>query len=219
MDLSNYRTLGRSGLGVSPLALGTMTFGTARWGLDEAGSRAVFDAYVERGGNFVDTGRRLRGRRRRGDGRPLRGGTGPARPARAGDEVRLRHRRRPARGRERRQARPRSARRLAAPPADRSRRPLLGACVGRRHARRRAAGDDGRPGARRQGPLLGPVEHPRLVQSPSSPPWRPPAACRDRSRCNTSTRWSAGTWRTSTSPSRPSSAWAWCRGRRWPSGC
>ena len=55
MDLSHYRPLGRSGLGVSPLALGTMTFGTARWGLDEPGSRAVFDAYVERGGNFVDT--------------------------------------------------------------------------------------------------------------------------------------------------------------------
>jgi aryl-alcohol dehydrogenase-like predicted oxidoreductase len=55
MDLSDYRTLGRSGLGVSPLALGTMTFGAARWGLDEAGARAVFDAYVEQGGNFVDT--------------------------------------------------------------------------------------------------------------------------------------------------------------------
>ncbi len=55
MALTNYRTLGRSGLVVSPLALGTMTFGTARWGLDEAGSAAVFNAYVEAGGNFVDT--------------------------------------------------------------------------------------------------------------------------------------------------------------------
>ena len=55
MSLTDYRTLGRSGLVVSPLALGTMTFGTARWGLDEAGSRAVLDAYVETGGNFVDT--------------------------------------------------------------------------------------------------------------------------------------------------------------------
>ncbi|GJD48322.1 1-deoxyxylulose-5-phosphate synthase YajO [Methylobacterium crusticola] len=55
MDLTRYRTLGRSGLAVSPLALGTMTFGTARWGMDEPGSRAVLDAYVERGGNFVDT--------------------------------------------------------------------------------------------------------------------------------------------------------------------
>jgi aryl-alcohol dehydrogenase-like predicted oxidoreductase len=55
MNLSKYRTLGRSGLVVSPLALGTMTFGTARWGLDEAGSAAVFNGYVEAGGNFVDT--------------------------------------------------------------------------------------------------------------------------------------------------------------------
>jgi aryl-alcohol dehydrogenase-like predicted oxidoreductase len=55
MSLSNYRTLGRSGLVVSPLALGTMTFGTARWGSGEDGSRAVFNAYVEAGGNFVDT--------------------------------------------------------------------------------------------------------------------------------------------------------------------
>jgi aryl-alcohol dehydrogenase-like predicted oxidoreductase len=55
MSLADYRTLGRSGLVVSPLALGTMTFGTARWGSTESGSRAVFDAYVEAGGNFVDT--------------------------------------------------------------------------------------------------------------------------------------------------------------------
>ena len=55
MSLADYRTLGRSGLAVSPFALGTMTFGTARWGSGEAGSRAVFDAYVEAGGNFIDT--------------------------------------------------------------------------------------------------------------------------------------------------------------------
>ena len=55
MSMTTYRTLGRSGLAVSPLALGTMTFGTARWGVDEAGARAVFDAYVERGGNFIDS--------------------------------------------------------------------------------------------------------------------------------------------------------------------
>ncbi|MGI4764548.1 MAG: aldo/keto reductase [Janthinobacterium lividum] len=55
MSMSDYRTLGRSGLVVSPLALGTMTFGTARWGSNEAGSRAVFDAYLELGGNFIDT--------------------------------------------------------------------------------------------------------------------------------------------------------------------
>ena len=55
MSLHDYRTLGRSGLAVSPFGLGTMTFGTARWGTDDTGSRAVFNAYVEAGGNFIDT--------------------------------------------------------------------------------------------------------------------------------------------------------------------
>jgi aryl-alcohol dehydrogenase-like predicted oxidoreductase len=55
MSLSHYRTLGRSGLAVSPLALGTMTFGTARWGSGETASRDVFNAYLEAGGNFIDT--------------------------------------------------------------------------------------------------------------------------------------------------------------------
>lgn len=55
MKLSAYRALGRSGLIVSPMALGTMTFGKARWGTDEQASRSILDAYVEGGGNFVDT--------------------------------------------------------------------------------------------------------------------------------------------------------------------
>ena len=55
MDLAAFRVPGRSGLIVSPLALGTMTFGAGRWSADETAFRAIFDAYVERGGNFVDT--------------------------------------------------------------------------------------------------------------------------------------------------------------------
>ncbi|MEN3748196.1 aldo/keto reductase [Sphingomonas sp. HF-S3] len=55
MTLTDHHTLGRSGLIVSPLALGTMTFGAGRWGADEAASRAIFDAYVDAGGNFIDT--------------------------------------------------------------------------------------------------------------------------------------------------------------------
>jgi len=55
MSLTDFRTLGRSGLVVSPLALGTMTFGTPRWGSPDDGSAAVFDAYVGAGGNFIDT--------------------------------------------------------------------------------------------------------------------------------------------------------------------
>lgn len=56
MALDHYRLLGRSGLRVSPLALGTMTFGQDwGWGADEAEAGRIFDAYLERGGNFVDT--------------------------------------------------------------------------------------------------------------------------------------------------------------------
>ncbi|MET7246012.1 aldo/keto reductase, partial [Methylobacterium sp. EM32] len=40
MDLTQYRTLGRSGLAVSPLALGTMTFGAGRWGCDATAAGA-----------------------------------------------------------------------------------------------------------------------------------------------------------------------------------
>ncbi|MDP9085863.1 MAG: aldo/keto reductase [Pseudomonadota bacterium] len=55
MSLTDFRTLGRSGLVVSPLALGTMTFGPGGWHADETTSRAIFDAYRGAGGNFVDT--------------------------------------------------------------------------------------------------------------------------------------------------------------------
>ncbi|KKC34894.1 aldo/keto reductase [Devosia psychrophila] len=55
MSLTDFRTLGRSGLVVSPLALGTMTFGPGPFGADEATSRSIFDAYRAAGGNFVDT--------------------------------------------------------------------------------------------------------------------------------------------------------------------
>ena len=56
MSVKNYITLGRSGLRVSPLCLGTMTFGT-EWGLGtaEAESRAILDQYLDAGGNFIDS--------------------------------------------------------------------------------------------------------------------------------------------------------------------
>jgi len=56
MSLKEYVTLGRSGLRVSPLCLGTMTFGTEwGWGVQEDVSRGIFDRYIELGGNFLDT--------------------------------------------------------------------------------------------------------------------------------------------------------------------
>lgn len=51
-----YRLVGRSGLRVHPLSLGTMTFGTAwGWGADRDTARDIFDAYFDRGGNLIDT--------------------------------------------------------------------------------------------------------------------------------------------------------------------
>ncbi|WP_233800715.1 aldo/keto reductase [Paraburkholderia sp. HP33-1] len=56
MTLDHYTLLGRSGLRVSPISLGTMTFGTEwGWGADEAAARQLFDLYVDAGGNFIDT--------------------------------------------------------------------------------------------------------------------------------------------------------------------
>ncbi|WP_438022927.1 aldo/keto reductase [Sorangium sp. So ce233] len=56
LSLDTYRLLGRSGLRVSPLALGTMTFGTDwGWGSDREEARRIFDVYLDRGGNFIDT--------------------------------------------------------------------------------------------------------------------------------------------------------------------
>jgi aryl-alcohol dehydrogenase-like predicted oxidoreductase len=55
-QLDHYRLLGRSGLRVSPLSLGTMTFGAGGgWGSSDEDAAAIIDRYIERGGNFIDT--------------------------------------------------------------------------------------------------------------------------------------------------------------------
>ena len=51
-----YKLLGKSGLRVSELCLGTMTFGEDwGWGASKDESRQIFDAFVAAGGNFIDT--------------------------------------------------------------------------------------------------------------------------------------------------------------------
>jgi len=50
-----YRLMGNSGLRVSELALGAMTFGTEEWGAPQEESRRVYDGFREAGGNFIDT--------------------------------------------------------------------------------------------------------------------------------------------------------------------
>ena len=54
-----YQLLGRSGLRVSELCLGTMTFGEEwGWGASRAESQKIFEAYAQAGGNFIDTANR-----------------------------------------------------------------------------------------------------------------------------------------------------------------
>lgn len=55
--LDHYRLLGRSGLRVSPLCLGAMTFGVGAgaWGSTDEEAAAMIDTYIDRGGNFIDT--------------------------------------------------------------------------------------------------------------------------------------------------------------------
>jgi aryl-alcohol dehydrogenase-like predicted oxidoreductase len=59
MTMDQYYLLGRSGLRVSRLALGTMNFGTggfhAAYGKTRDEARPVFHRYLEAGGNFIDT--------------------------------------------------------------------------------------------------------------------------------------------------------------------
>jgi aryl-alcohol dehydrogenase-like predicted oxidoreductase len=56
MSLDHYLTLGRSGLRVSPLCLGAMTFGEdLGWGTSVEESQHIIDRFIELGGNFIDT--------------------------------------------------------------------------------------------------------------------------------------------------------------------
>lgn len=55
----NYKLLGRSGLKVSELCLGTMGFGTDNgWGADKEPSFRIMEGFANAGGNFIDTANR-----------------------------------------------------------------------------------------------------------------------------------------------------------------
>jgi aryl-alcohol dehydrogenase-like predicted oxidoreductase len=56
MALNEYVTLGRSGLRVSPICLGAMTFGEdLGWGSSVEESQKILDRFMDQGGNFIDT--------------------------------------------------------------------------------------------------------------------------------------------------------------------
>lgn len=50
-----YQTAGKSGLKISRLGLGTLNFGAAKWGCDEKTSIDLIHAYLDMGGNYIDT--------------------------------------------------------------------------------------------------------------------------------------------------------------------
>ncbi len=49
-----YRFLGSSGLLISRITLGTMTFGAPEWGCDEREAHAILQAFFDAGGNSID---------------------------------------------------------------------------------------------------------------------------------------------------------------------
>ncbi|MCU1345480.1 MAG: aldo/keto reductase, partial [Acidimicrobiia bacterium] len=56
MTKMRQQLLGGTGMRVAEMSLGTMTFGQQDWGTeDRAVAQSMFDAYVEAGGNFIDT--------------------------------------------------------------------------------------------------------------------------------------------------------------------
>ena len=83
-----YRKLGRTGVKVSALCFGTMTFGNEA---DEPTSAAIVDRFREAGGNFIDTADVFSaGRRRRSPGGPSgAGATTSFSPPRAGCRCRM----------------------------------------------------------------------------------------------------------------------------------
>ena len=132
-----YRLLGKSGLRVSELCLGTMTFGEDwGWGSSKDESRRVLDAFLEAGGNFIDTANVYTN----GTSETLLGEflEGRPRPGRPGDQVHQRHaRHRPQRRRQPAQEHDAVGRGQPEAAQDRLHRPLLAPHLGPDHARSR----------------------------------------------------------------------------------
>ena len=165
MPLDHYVTLGQSGLRVSPMCLGAMTFGE-EWGFGSsvAESESILARYLERGGNFIDTANGYTGghseriignfiahdRARRDRvviATKFFGNLYPGRPQRRWRQPQVADRR---------------LRRIAAAPADRLHRPVLDARLGPADADRRDDARAGRPGARGQGALHRLLGHARV---------------------------------------------------------
>ena len=140
MPLDHYLTLGRSGLRVSPFALGAMTFGEDAGGAGSSveESEKILATYLDRGGNFVDTANfYTNGHSEKILGDWFAANHGTARPRRAGVEVLRQHvSGRPERRRRRAVVDQAPVARDVAPPADRPPGLVLAAQLGPPHTDR-----------------------------------------------------------------------------------
>ena len=205
MPLDQYVTLGRSGLRVSPLCLGAMTFGEdLGWGTSVEESQQIIDRYTR-------TRRQLHRHRqllhpeplREDPRRPHRPPRRPTRPSGDRDQVQ----RQPVSGRSQRwrlgpQIVDQRLRKLAAAVADRLHRPVLAAHLGRQHPDRGNDGRTRRPRCGRQGSLHRCFGHPGVEDRGSQPDCPFPRLVQLSSACRSSTRCS----------NAPSSR-NWCRWR------
>ena len=146
-----YRHLGRTGIRVTDLCLGAMTFGREA---TEDDSRAMLDRYLEAGGNFVDTANVYAGGASEEIlGRVFAERPGPTRRHRARHEGPHADGRRDQRRRRIAPKHPGVGRAFTAAPADRVDRPVPDPRLRPAHAARRDAVDARRSRARGQGPL------------------------------------------------------------------
>ena len=174
----DHTRLGRTGLPVSRLCLGTMTFGLQS---DEPTAVAILDRAAEGGIDFLDTsdayplGGDLSTRgRHRGDHRPL--APGQAGPLHRGDQVLRADRAGTVRRGQFAQAHHVRRRGLTPAAADRLHRPVSAARVRPADADRRDARRPRRPGPPGQGPLRRLLELPDLSAGPRRRPERDAAA-------------------------------------------
>ena len=178
-----YRLFGATGLRVSELFLGAMTFGEQGGvGAPPQECARILDAYADAGGNVIDTAINYRGGQSEEILGPSQRAPGPVRPVHQVFGV-PRSRRSQRRGQS-----PREPAAVAgdqpAPAAHQLRRHLLGAYVGPAHA---ARGNHARPrrrGARREDPLPGRLRY-TPGWRPGRTPWRsgtgrPPSPARRR---------------------------------------
>ena len=218
MPLDHYLTLGRSGLRVSPFALGAMTFGEdpGAAGTSVEESEKILGTYLDLGGNFIDTANFYTN----GHSEKILGDWFAAHPGRRehvvrGVEVLRQHvPRRPERRRRGPLVDHRPTARDAAPAAHRLSRPVLAAQLGSPHPDRGNDAHAGRPGARRQDPLHRVLQHPGVGDRASADHRgvaRLDAADRAAGRVLAAGPHGRGRTRTAGATSR---AWRWCRGAR-----